>query len=195
VTVGGRHDAGPSLGRRALLASAATAGVGLLAGCSTGLGSQGATEEPGGADDGLDSVTIATLDAPGSAAGDLTIPAEGAVTLVDLFATWCGPCVAQLERLAEVRAAVDADVRFVSVTNEALGGELTRSDLVDWWREHGGEWTLAHDAEGELFFQLDATGIPFTGVIDQAGRLTWSHQGVSDPDTVVSELRSVLADG
>lgn len=193
--MGGTHDAGQSLGRRALLASAATAGVGVLAGCSTGLGSQGASEEPGGTDDGLDSVTIATLDARGSEVGEITIPADGSVTLVDLFATWCGPCVAQLERLAEVRAAVDGDVRFVSVTNEALGGELTRSDLVDWWNEHGGEWTLAHDAEGELFFQLDATGIPFTGVIDASGRLTWSHQGVTDSETVVGQVRSVLDDG
>lgn len=189
------EGAGSGLDRRTLLTGAAPLVAGLLAGCADDPASpsEGAsTAEP--SDNGLESVELTALE-PGGATGSITVPRPGEVTLVDLFATWCGPCIEQLGRLRTVHDAVGAQATFVSVTNETFGGTFTAQDLRAWWDDHGGPWTLAHDPEGELFFELEATGVPHTAVVDRTGHVTWSHDGVTDPETVIERIEAAGSDG
>jgi thiol-disulfide isomerase/thioredoxin len=168
--------------RRALLA---LAGVGLTGG-SVWVATGGLAS-----DDGLP-VTVETMDARGSEAGSLAVPEPGSVTVVDLFATWCSPCVEQMDALAPVQEAyADADdVRFVSVTNERLGGTLTREDVRAWWRENHGNWTLGLDPESRLLSALGAGALPFVAVAAPDGTVTWSESGVAGESTLRSRIEA-----
>jgi thiol-disulfide isomerase/thioredoxin len=137
-------------------------------------------------------VTVDTIDARGSEAGRQQLPVPGRPTLVDLFATWCVPCIAQMERLGAVYDAFGSDVAFVSVTNERLGGGLSRDDVRQWWATHGGRWTVGHDPESRLMNILDAGGLPFLALMDASGNVVWTHRGVAGEAQLRSEIEAVV---
>ena len=169
--------------RRRQLLTALT-GVGLTGGAAyvafNGLGT------------GAERVTVDTLDAQGSTAGRRQLPVPGRPTLVDLFATWCVPCIAQMKRLGPVYDAFGDDVAFVSVTNERLGGGLSREDIRQWWADHGGQWTVGHDPESRLMNSLGAGGLPFLALADATGSVVWTHQGVASERQLRAELEAVV---
>ncbi|WEL17789.1 Thioredoxin [Halorhabdus sp. SVX81] len=135
-------------------------------------------------DDGrIDPVAVDTFETPNSAAAELRVPVEGQVTVVDLFATWCQPCKPTLDALRAVQAET-TDVAFVSVTNEVLGRELSRGDVLAWWDAYGGAWPVGHDPEGSLLASLGASTLPYTAVVDPSGRVVWAETGVPDPQRV-----------
>ena len=168
--------------RRQLLT--ALAGGGLTAGAAwvatNGLGGEGLP------------VTVETLEAAGSEAGTVRIPLEGAVTVVDLFATWCGPCEKQMEVLSAIHDDYGDSVRFVSVTNERFGETLTREYVRSWWDDHDGAWTLGHDPENELMSALGAGGLPYLAVTARDGTVTWRHGGVASAEALGGAIDAAL---
>jgi thiol-disulfide isomerase/thioredoxin len=138
---------------------------------------------------GGNAVTVDTIDAQGSTAGQQRIPAPGQPTLVDLFATWCVPCEAQMRSLIPAYESFGDRVAFVSVTNERIGGGLTMDDIRQWWADHDGRWTVGHDPESQLMGELGAGGLPFLALTDASGETVWTHRGVASE----SRLRSALA--
>lgn len=141
-----------------------------------------------GEPDGIAPVTIETLDAQHSEAGTMTVPATGTVTVIDVFATWCAACDDQLRSLATAHDQVGDDAQFVSVTNEAIGGGLTREDIRTFWRDHAGRWPVGLDDDGQLTSRLDVQGLPHTAVTGPAGRVVYAERGVTSPDDVVSAV-------
>ncbi|MGM0591794.1 MAG: TlpA family protein disulfide reductase [Halobacteriota archaeon] len=99
--------------------------------------------------------------------------------LVDLFATWCSPCIRQMEALTAVHEAFRDDVAFISVTDEPLANGLTLDDIRSWWSEHGGNWTVGHDPEGRVMAALGGNSLPFLAVLDARGDVVWTHSGVA----------------
>jgi thiol-disulfide isomerase/thioredoxin len=190
------------MNRRDVLGVVAGAGVASLAGClGGGTGSEstdgsesGATETAGSSSGGSDAgdlpLVVDTIDAQGSSAGETQVPVEGTPTVLDLFATWCAPCVAQMESLRVLHTEFGADVAFVSVTNERLGGGLTMDDIRDWWAEHDGNWTVGHDPESSLMRAVRAGGLPFLVVFDATGEVTWTHRGLASE----ANLREAIED-
>ncbi len=165
-------------------------GAGSLA--AVGGGAAVAFDVIGSSEAAVDELELETIDAPGSSAGTTAVPALGQVTFVEMFATWCTICQAMMPDLAATNAAVGDDVQFISVTNEPLGNTVTRDDVAAWWADHGGEWTVAADPELELTRALDASGVPYSFVLDEANRIRWRHRGHSDRTEMESQIRAVL---
>jgi thiol-disulfide isomerase/thioredoxin len=140
----------------------------------------------------IEAVELETLDAPGSEAGTATVPEEGRVTFVELFATWCTVCESMMPRVAEVHDAVGDEVQFLSVTNEPLGETVTAEDVSEWWTGHDGDWTVAADTDLELTQRLDATGVPYAVVFDEGNRVAWTHRGRASASKLEDAIRSQL---
>lgn len=136
----------------------------------------------------VDAYTIETIDAPGSEAGETTVPTGDEPTLVTFFATSCPVCSAMMPTFRDLHA--ETDVRFVSVTNEPVGYTVERSEVVEWWRDHEGEWTVGIDSALELTGALDVSSVPHTIVIDADRRPVFSKAG-SIPR---GELRQAIED-
>lgn len=138
--------------------------------------------------DYLEPVAIRPLDGPSSQSEPFRVPFADAVTVIDIFATWCTPCLEHVETLETVRSSVGDGIRFVSVTNQATGQDLTRADIQEWWAEHGGDWAAGFDDEGALTRRTRTNGLPHTAVVDPAGRLTWARSGTPDPEPIVAAI-------
>lgn len=134
---------------------------------------------------------VETLDAPGSDAGRTRVPVPDTPTIIDLFATWCAPCKAQMNALSAVRSEYEETVAFVSVTNERVGGTLSEDDIRDWWRSHDGNWTVGLDPESDLMAALGADGLPYLALADSSGAVRWTHSGVADATTLRDQIRRV----
>ncbi len=136
----------------------------------------------------IEPVDLPRLDAPGSSEGVETVPEEGRVTYLAMFATWCSTCRVKMEPLGEAAAAVSDDVQFLSVTNEPVGQTVQPEDVADWWRDHDGNWPVAHDDELVLSKRVDAPGVPYSVVIDADNRLVWSDGGYKEADEILDQI-------
>lgn len=113
---------------------------------------------------------------------------EGKVLFVNLWATWCGPCVVEMpsiQRLYEQFA--QEDVAFLLVSDEA-------PDLVEKFaREQGWELPL-YISDDEKPSAFESLGIPATFILDRKGRIVFRHVGSArwDDETSVRFLSDLL---
>ena len=149
-----------------------------------GEGGTDRTERPG-------PIAVETIDAPGSEAGEVRIPAAEP-TFIDFFGTWCPPCIEQMPALAEANERVGDDVLFVSVTTENVGGSVTKDEVVEWWETHGGNWTLGIDPTAELAARYAPPGYPAAFAIEASGTVAWSDAGVKTADELVAGIARAM---
>lgn len=170
------------------------AGAGSLAALGTGAyvvyGRSGLTNG-----DRIEPVTVDTLDVAGSPGTDIAVPFEGTVTVVDLFATTCAACPDHIDTLAAAREQLDADVRFVSVTNQIVDDRQPRSYFRDWWQTHGADWPVGFDDEGALTSAFDVPARPFTGIVGPDLAIEWGKAGQTDAETVMDRVQRVVESG
>ena len=94
---------------------------------------------------------------------------RGEPVLLNVWASWCPPCLAELPLL-------------ISVTDEVriygLNYKDKRVDAVKWLARNGNAFIKSgHDPEGEVARKLGVYGVPETFVIDRNGRIVHRHTG------------------
>lgn len=171
--------------RRELLGGVAAATTVATAGC-TGL----ARSLTGDGEDDPGTVTVETVDAPGSAAGTTTVPESGRVTFVEFFATTCPVCASQMSVVGDAYDRVGEAVQFLSVTSEPVGLSVSRDEVASWWGEHDGRWPVGVDDGVALAERYDATSVPTAVVVGPDGTVTWRHTGRTTASRIVAEIRS-----
>jgi len=120
--------------------------------------------------------------------------------LVNFWATWCGPCVAELPELDELAAEHADDVRVIAVSFDLAlpmtEGIDTPEDVDAFLAERGLTLPLLvfDGSVEELSERLDLPGpIPFTYALDRSGRRVAEQDGRADRARFEEML--MLADG
>ncbi len=109
------------------------------------------------------------------------------VIVLNLWATWCSPCIRELPSLERLMAATaDLDVRFGFVTGE-------RPEAVRAFVAKQGLSLPVYIRSGDVPPCFRTRGIPATFVIDRAGRIMLGHTGAAawDGDDVVAFVRGL----
>lgn len=95
--------------------------------------------------------------------------------VVNLWATWCAPCRAEIPDFEEVHQARGDEVRFVGVNIGEDAGDA--QEFID---EVGATYDQFADFDGDVSVALRATSMPVTVVIDADGVITTRHLGPLD---------------
>lgn len=110
---------------------------------------------------------------------------RGRPLLVNLFASWCTPCVSEMPTIERVKQDVGDQMAFLGI---AVNDRVEDAEaLVE---ETGITWELARDPQGELTTELGAVGMPTTFLITPDGEIVEQHTGALEE----GELRDLLHD-
>lgn len=114
---------------------------------------------------------------------------SGKVLVLNFWATWCAPCVAEMPSLERLReATADLDVRFACVTQEEAG-------VVSAFSAKRALKLPLYVLEGAPPECFESRAIPATFVLDRGGLIALRHRGAAawDDEEVVTFVRGLAA--
>ena len=138
---------------------------------------------------------IVTLDAYNGAGTVSLLDTRGKVTVLNFWATWCPPCVSELQyefpRVTEYygdRVAIMAvHVTDVSANVQAyLDANCQGFDMIFCQDEFLSPTSSYYTLAGGIGY------IPYTLVLDETGKIVWKHTGATDFETLKSVIDGVL---
>ena len=99
---------------------------------------------------------------------------NGKPVLVNLWATWCAPCVAELPALDKLAATLDGKVKVLAVNQDSGQPEKAGEFLKQRGVSRLEPWL---DPKNDLAFQFGAETLPVTVMYDSQGREVWRVAG------------------
>ncbi|HSP01950.1 MAG TPA: TlpA disulfide reductase family protein [Acidimicrobiales bacterium] len=108
-------------------------------------------------------------------------------TVVNFFASWCPPCIAEMPDFESVSQEAGDDVEFIGVAVQDRTADATR--IVE---DTGVTYRWARDARGDVANAAQVTQMPSTMFVDADGEVVSLHAGALDADQLRDLLESEL---
>ena len=125
---------------------------------------------------------------PGVAGGVAHADLAGSVRLVNFFASWCVPCLAEhplLTRMAREDGIPVFGVNYKDAT----------ADATAWLARHGNPYErVGADGDGRVAIDWGVYGVPETFVVDREGHIRFRHAGPLTPEIVRDQLMPLIAE-
>lgn len=114
---------------------------------------------------------------------------KGKVVFLNLWATWCGPCRAEMPTIQSLYEKMDTTgVEFVILSIDRDSDEPKIAKYIK-----QSKYTFpVYRPSGKLTAQLDVPGIPTTFIINKQGMIVSKEVGATDFDT--SKFRKFLSE-
>jgi len=114
---------------------------------------------------------------------------RGKVVLLNFWATWCAPCLAEMPRFVEWQQKYGGrGLQMIGVSmddEEAPVRAAYRKLRLNY------PVVMGDEKLGELYGGV--FGLPLTFLIDQTGRIRFQHDGTAGLDVIERELRELLS--
>ncbi len=106
---------------------------------------------------------------------------KGQPLLVNLWATWCGPCVKEMPSLDRLAAKTKNKLRVLVVNQDS--GKQAVDPVPEWWAKAKlANLEAYRDAENNLGFAFGGGQLPTTVLYDANGKEVWRIAGGMDWD-------------
>ena len=107
---------------------------------------------------------------------------RGRVVLVNIWATWCGPCRVEMPPIQQVYERYkDEGFSVLAVSVDA--GPDHRDEVQSFVEEYGLAFPVLLDPEGQVTRLFQTVGVPETFVLDREGRIVKRLIGATDWDS------------
>ena len=112
---------------------------------------------------------------------------RGKVTVINVWATWCGPCIQEMAGFDRLQREYPQDVAVLM-----LHSELVTEDVTAWLSGYDYDLAFAVDEEGRIAALLGASDLlPQTVILDRAGKVIYNRAGAMGYEA----LRRLTAEG
>jgi peroxiredoxin len=110
----------------------------------------------------------------------------GKIIVLDFWATWCVPCKKELNNINDI---YDDWKKKYNVSVVAVSIDDSRSITKVKPYAEGQRWTydILLDVNQDLKRQLNIQSVPFTLVLDQSGKIVYTHSGYTEGDENILE--------
>ena len=139
----------------------------------------------------LPSVTLKDIN--GKAVQTDKLSNDGRPFIIDFFATWCKPCNRELDAIAEVYEdwQKETGVKIFAISIDEAQKINKVKPLVE---NHGWEYDVLLDPNGDLKRALGIQMIPFTLICDGQGNIVYKHNGYTDGEEteLIEKVRELL---
>lgn len=177
--------------------------VGLLAGCDRG--QQDTAQQAAAADSAGPGALTGEINAAfagtmlpdlvvrDGAGRELDLGALDGPVLVNLWATWCAPCVVEMPQLDALAAHLDGEVRVITISQDLRGADVVEPFFASRGFARLEPWL---DPETALSAQFSEAGqLPLTVLFDASGREVWRVAGGYewDGEAAIAAVREGLA--
>ena len=125
---------------------------------------------------------------------------RGDVVLLNIWATWCRPCVYEMPALQRLHEQLgDRGLSIVAVSVDAAPGMLgpfgqPGGDVAEFVSRFGLTFPVLHDASGRIQDRYQVNGLPTTFLIDREGRIRRKVIGAAawDEPPMADQIRQLL---
>lgn len=174
--------------RRVLIATTAAALVALGCGGETSSDSGSGDGGTAGAGRSLGTVPDVTVRDLDGGEHDLRSVLSGP-TVVNFWATWCGPCRREMPELVELREELaDRGVEVIGIAVDSGSPEEIRSFAED----HGVEYPLFRASRNWATRHFGLFGMPMTLIVDGDGEIHEQLVGPQTKESLTTALRPLL---
>ena len=149
---------------------------------AAGGGANGSEAQPGGFSGRLDIASRGTplpdftlTDTAGKTLNLATL--KGKPVLINLWATWCGPCVLEMPMLDKMAGDGTKALRVVTVSQDMQGAAKVAPFFAEKKFAHLEPWI---DAKNDLGFKYNTGELPTSVLYDAQGKEVWRMIGAHD---------------
>lgn len=115
---------------------------------------------------------------------------RGRWVLVNLWASWCKPCIEESDVLEAYSKAHGKDVAVVGIDTEDAS-----SDALAFAKANGVTYDLLHDGEGKFKDAWGATGLPETMLVNPQGELAFRFIGQVNTPQLEASVTPLIGSG
>ncbi len=135
----------------------------------------------------IPSVSVKTI--TGQNVNTSTFSNDGKPMVIDFWATWCKPCIEELNVLNEVYAEWQKETG-VKIVVVSLDDSKTMSRVAPF--VNGKRWTFENyiDPNGDFKRAMNVNMPPHTFVVDGKGNIVWQHVGFAEGNE--DELHEII---
>ncbi len=116
---------------------------------------------------------------------------QGKPLVLNLWASWCPPCKAELPDFQEVYNQYGGDVNFVFVSM-IDGARETKETALDFINENNYDLPFYFDTNQQVAFSFRVTGIPATYFINSDGTQYRRQVGMLDKESLIKVVGELI---
>jgi cytochrome c biogenesis protein CcmG, thiol:disulfide interchange protein DsbE len=119
---------------------------------------------------------------------------NGKITIISFWATWCKPCIRELKNVSDL---LDEWIEEYDLEMVAVSVDDTRNiaKVKPFVAGRGWDFQVLLDPNGDLQRAMNVVNPPVTFLVDQNGKIIYTHVGYVDGDEYELEEKIKIAAG
>ncbi|MBE6052476.1 MAG: TlpA family protein disulfide reductase [Clostridium sartagoforme] len=111
--------------------------------------------------------------------------------VINIWASWCGPCQAEMPYFEEAIKKYGDDVEILMV-NLTDGKRETKENALKFLKDNNLEMDVVFDEELNAANTYNVKGIPRTIFVNKDGEITYDREGLIDENTLFTNIDKII---